>query len=51
MSEQPSFFAELKKLIIEYFETKLKLLKITTYEKIAKITAVLGSSYQKITMS
>jgi len=44
MSEQPSFFAELKELIIEYFESKLKLLKIGAYEKIAKVSAVLFSS-------
>jgi hypothetical protein len=44
MSEQPSFFAELKQLIIEYLESKLKLLKIAAYEKIAKVTAVVFSS-------
>jgi cytochrome c biogenesis protein CcdA len=44
MSEQPSYFAELKQLIIEYFESKLKLLKIDSYEKIAKISAVFISS-------
>jgi|WetSurMetagenome_2_1015567.scaffolds.fasta_scaffold1619797_1 hypothetical protein len=45
MTEQQSFFAELKQLIIEYFESKLKLLKIGAYEKLAKITAVLVSSF------
>ena len=44
MSEQPSFYAELKQLIIEYFESKLKLFKIAAYEKTAKFTAVLVSS-------
>ena len=44
MSEQPSFYTELKQLVIEYIETKLKLFKIGAYEKIAKVTAVLFSS-------
>lgn len=44
MSEQPSFYAELKQLIIEYLESKLKLFKIGAYEKIATVTATLSSS-------
>ncbi|MGZ4049692.1 MAG: phage holin family protein [Bacteroidia bacterium] len=44
MSEQPSFFKDLKKIILDYFEAKLKLYKIGAYEKIAKVTAVLFSS-------
>lgn len=44
MSEQPSFFKDLKKIILEYFEAKLKLYKIGAYEKVAKVTAVLFSS-------
>lgn len=44
MSEQPSFFAEFKQLITDYLEARIELLKITVYEKIAKITAVFFSS-------
>jgi len=44
MNEQPSFFVELKQLVIEYFESKQKLFKIDAFEKIAKISAVLFSS-------
>jgi hypothetical protein len=44
MSEQPSFFAEFKQLIVEYLESKLKLLKLAAYEKIAKVSAVIASS-------
>lgn len=44
MSDQPSFFSELKQLVIDYFEARIQLLKIGAYEKIAKITAVLFSS-------
>ncbi len=44
MSEQTSFFTELKQLVIDYFETKIQLYKIGAYEKIAKVTAVLFSS-------
>ena len=44
MSDYTSFFEELKQLFIEYFESKLKLLKIAAYEKTAKIFAVLVSS-------
>ncbi len=44
MTEKPSVISELKQLITEYFETRLKLLKLETFEKIAKVTAVLFSS-------
>ena len=44
MSEQPSFFEDLKQIIIAYFEAKVQLYKIGAYEKIAKVTAVLFSS-------
>ena len=44
MYEKPSVISELKQLIIEYFEIRLKLLKLETFEKIAKVTAVLFSS-------
>lgn len=44
MSEQSSFFIELKQLIIDYFEARIKLYKIAASEKIAKITAVIFSS-------
>jgi len=44
MSDQPSFFEELKQIIIAYFEAKIQLYKIGAYEKIAKVTAVLFSS-------
>ena len=44
MSEQPSFFEELKQIIITYFESKIQLYKIGAYEKIAKVMAVLFSS-------
>lgn len=43
-SEQPSFFEDLKQLIISYFEAKLQLYKIDAYEKVAKVMAVLFSS-------
>ena len=51
MSEQPSFFKDLKKIILDYFEAKLKLYKIGAYEKIAKITAVLFSSIVIVLLS
>lgn len=44
MNEQPSFFKDLKKIILDYFEAKIGLYKIGAYEKIAKVTAVLFSS-------
>lgn len=44
MSDQPSFFAELKQLFVDYIEAKIQLYKIGAYEKIAKIIAVLFSS-------
>jgi len=44
MSEQPSFFQELKQLVIDYFEAKIQLYKIGAYEKIAAVTAVFFSS-------
>ena len=44
MSQEPSFFEELKQLVIAYFEAKVQLYKIGAYEKIAKVTAVLFSS-------
>ena len=44
MSQEPSFFDELKQIIIAYFEAKIQLYKIGAYEKIAKVTATLFSS-------
>ena len=44
MSEQPSFFKEIKQLIIDYIEGRIQLYKISAFEKIAKITAVIFSS-------
>ncbi len=44
MSQEPSFFEELKQIIIAYFEAKIQLYKIGAYEKIAKVTATLFSS-------
>ncbi|MES2591978.1 MAG: phage holin family protein [Bacteroidota bacterium] len=44
MSDRVSFFAEIKQLITDYLGARLKLIKIGTYEKIAKVTAVLFSS-------
>lgn len=44
MNEQPSFFKELKQFVIDYFEARIKLFKISAYEKIAKIIAVFFSS-------
>jgi uncharacterized membrane protein YqjE len=46
MSEQPNkenFFNEFKDLIVEYIQNKLELTRISTYEKIAKIIALLFS--------
>ena len=44
MNEQPSFLEDLKQIVISYFEAKIKLYKISTYEKTAKVIAVLLSS-------
>ena len=44
MSDEPSFFAELKQIITDYAEARLQLCKIGAYEKIAKVSAVLFSS-------
>jgi hypothetical protein len=44
MSAQPSFFEELKQILISYFESRIQLYKIGAYEKIAKVMAVLFSS-------
>ena len=44
MSEQPSFLSELKKVVIDYLEAQLQLVKVTAFEKIAKVTAILFSS-------
>lgn len=44
MSDQPSFFSEIKQMLVDYFEAKIQLYKIGAYEKIAKITALLFSS-------
>ena len=46
MSDQPNkehFFEDLKNLIIEYIQNKLQLARISAYEKIAKIIAVIFS--------
>lgn len=44
MNEKPSFFNESKQLISDYVEARIELFKITAYEKIAKVSAVLFSS-------
>jgi preprotein translocase subunit Sss1 len=44
MSERPSFFEEFKIIVVSYLESKVLLFKISAYEKIAKVTAVLFSS-------
>jgi hypothetical protein len=44
MNEQSTFFDELKQLITDYFDARLKLIKLETFEKIAKVTALLFSS-------
>jgi len=46
MSDQPNkehFFEDFKDLIIEYLQNKLQLARISAYEKIAKIIAVIFS--------
>ncbi len=44
MNEKPTVINELRQLITEYFDARLKLIKLETFEKIAKVTAVLFSS-------
>jgi len=44
MSDQPSYLNELKQVVIDYLESKAQLVKISAYEKIAKVTAILFSS-------
>ena len=44
MKEKSPVISELRQLITEYFDARLKLLKLETFEKIAKVTAVLFSS-------
>ena len=46
MSDQPNkehFFEDFKNVIIEYLHNKLQLAKISAYEKVAKIIAVIFS--------
>ena len=44
MDEKPTVITELRQLITEYFDARLKLIKLEAFEKIAKVTAVLFSS-------
>ncbi len=44
MNEKSPVITELKQLITEYFEARLKLIKLDSFEKAAKVTAVLFSS-------
>lgn len=44
MKEKSPVISELRHLITEYFDARLKLIKLETFEKIAKVTAVLFSS-------
>ncbi len=44
MNEKSPIISELRELITEYFDARLKLIKLETFEKIAKVTAVLFSS-------
>lgn len=44
MKEKSPVISELRQLITEYFDARLKLIKLETFEKIAKVTAVLFSS-------
>lgn len=44
MNEKSPVVSELRQLITEYFDARLKLIKLETFEKIAKVTAVLFSS-------
>jgi len=44
MKEKSPIISELKLLITEYFDARLKLIKLDSFEKIAKVIAVLFSS-------
>jgi hypothetical protein len=44
MDENPSFFNESKQLLVDYVEARIELFKISVYEKIATVSAVLFSS-------
>lgn len=44
MNEKSPIIGELRQLITEYFDARLKLVKLEAFEKIAKVTAVLFSS-------
>ena len=44
MDEKPTVITELRQLITEYFDARLKLIELEAFEKIAKVTAVLFSS-------
>ena len=44
MNEKSPVISELRQLITEYFDARLKLIKFETFEKTAKVTAVLFSS-------
>lgn len=44
MNEKSPVISELRQLITEYFDARLKLIKLETFEKIAKVTAMLFSS-------
>ena len=47
MEQQPDkehFFKEIKNLFVDYLQNKLELVRISTYEKIAKIVALLFSA-------
>ena len=44
MNDQHSFLSDLKQVVTEYLEAKIQLVKISSFEKIAKVTATLFSS-------
>jgi hypothetical protein len=44
MNEDQNTFSEMKQLITDYFDARFKLIKLETFEKIAKVTAALFSS-------
>ena len=44
MSEQSSFFKDIKENILDYINAKLKLYKVEASEKVAKVMALLYSS-------
>ena len=44
MNEKSPVISELRQLITEYFDARLKLIKLEAFEKTAKVTAVLFSS-------